>query len=296
MLKKETILIVGDTSRLGSFLLNYLDECKFKLKSTTRNINLISNNVLYVDLSNINSIDAIDFSDIDVSIICSSITNQKQCERYPDYAYKVNVTGTLHLIRKMVNSNIHVIFPSSSLVYDGSRPSQGELDPKNPIGKYASFKHLVEKEISKSYYDNICIIRISKIIYKNYPLFMDWFSALDKGDDIFPFKDLLFSPVYISFVGEVINSLVHNKSKGVFNLSSSNDISYFDALKYLASHSGFSLFKIYESSAKDYIGDIHLPKYTTLDCSETLGLGFNIPKSEDALDFFICDSNLPKKN
>ena len=65
-----------------------------------------------------------------------------------------------------------------------------------------------------------------------------------------------------------------------------------DALNYLAIHSGFSLDKIFENYAKDHIQDIHLPKYTTLDCSRILDLGFNIPKSEEALDYFINTNNL----
>ena len=296
MLKKETILIVGDSSILGSYLYKNLDKTRYKLKTTTRNKNLISNDVLYVDLSNTSSIEDIELSDIDISILCSSVTNQKQCQIDPEYSYKVNVIGTLLLIKKLVNNNIHVVFPSTSLVYDGSKPHQGLLDPRNPISKYASFKYEVEKEISKSYSENITIIRISKIIHENYPLFLDWYAALVNNEDIFPFKDLLFSPVSISFVGEVIRRLIHDKPTGIFHLSSSNDISYLDALTYLAIHSGFSLDKIYESYAKDHIEDIHLPKYTTLDCSGTLDLGFNIPKSEEALDYFIYNNNLPKKN
>lgn len=287
MSDKKTILIVGADSDLGSSLISHLDKDIYELLFTSRKENLLPRSTQYLDLAVLASIDNLNVEGIDAAIICASITNQKQCEAEHKYAHKINVDRTLLLIEKLFRNNIHIIFPSTSLVYDGSKPFQGSSDQINPSGKYASYKYEVEKEILKSYASHSTILRLSKLITKNYPLFLDWHASVSNNEEIFPFVDLFFSPISINFASEVIERIIKDKIFDTLNLSSGNEISYYHALKYIAKNSGFSVDKIFKGFAKEKIPDIYLPQHSTLDASKLSNLGIKIPSSEEALDFFI---------
>jgi len=284
---KKTILIVGADSELGASLINYFDKNIYEILSTSRKKNLLSKDIQYLDLTDPASIENLNLEGIDASVICASITNQSECEESPLHTHNINVTGTLMLLERLSQHNIHIVFPSTSLVYDGLTPFQGSSDIPNPNGKYASYKYEVEKEIAKSYSNHSTILRLSKLITKNYPLFLEWHKALSENKKIFPFGDLLFSPISINFAAEVIERIIQDKFFDTLNLSAINEISYYDALTYIAENSGFSVSKITEGSAKIKLPDLFLPSHSTLDTSQLENLGIIIPPSEYALDFFI---------
>ena len=52
--------------------------------------------------------------------------------------------------------------------------------------------------------------------------------------NVHPFSNLNFSPVSIEVVNQVISNLLKQKALGVFNLSSSDQLSYAEAAIYLA--------------------------------------------------------------
>jgi dTDP-4-dehydrorhamnose reductase len=284
---KKTILIVGADSDLGTSLANYLNQNLYELVFTSRKKNPPLKCIQYLDLSDKDSIENLNLEGIEVSVICASITDQKKCEEDPMHTYNINVEGTLKLIERLSKNNVHIIFPSTSLVYDGAYPFQGSADSPNPKGKYASYKYEVEKEILKSYSSHATILRLSKLITINYPLFLEWHSALSENKKIFPFGDLLFSPISINFAAQVIERIIQDKIFDTLNLSAINEISYYDALTYIAKNSGFSVSKITEGSAKIKLPDLFLPSHSTLDTSQLENLGIIIPPSEYALDFFI---------
>ena len=54
-------------------------------------------------------------------IITSAKPNISFCEKNSLEAYKINVEGTLKLIKKLKNSSLKIIFLSSDYVFDGKR-------------------------------------------------------------------------------------------------------------------------------------------------------------------------------
>jgi len=59
---------------------------------------------------------------VTAACICAAVTSIDDCRRFPRAAEAVNVTGTITLARRLVAAGVRVVFPSSSLVFDGTRP------------------------------------------------------------------------------------------------------------------------------------------------------------------------------
>lgn len=280
-------MIIGSDGLIGKYFSENFEKKQYDIKKTTHNSHLVNDDTYYLNLLENNSIDNLNIKDIDVVLFFASKTNQRFCEDNSQISYQINVLSTLKLIKRLCNENCSIIFPSTSLVFDGKNPFPKANDTLNPIGNYAKYKMEVEKGIKKINYDKITIIRISKIIDNNFYLFTEWVQNLMRGKKIHPFSDLLFSPISILFLFKVINKLIIMNYSGVINLSAKYDISYFDASKYLSKKLNYSKDLISPCFAKEVIDNLHLPKYASLDTSQLKELGLLAPNPYKALDDFV---------
>ena len=284
---RKKILIVGSDGVMGKYLYENLDRNYYDLKKTTMRMNLVNAATHFLDLLDINSIDNLDIDGFDVALFFASKTNMQECEDNFEEAYQVNVVSTLKLIRKLSEVNCSVIFPSTSLVFGGKKPYPGVHDELDPAGTYANFKKEVEENLFDINPNKITILRISKIIDYNFPLFFDWKVKLLKDEEVEPFNDLIFSPISICFLSKVIVQIIKKNFSGILNVSAKSDISYADAARYMSNKLGLSLDKIKSKSAKGILADFHLPKFASMDSSSLNSLGLEAPHPYKSVDFFL---------
>ena len=98
-----------------------------------------------------------------------------------------------------------------------------ENEKTEPQNIYGSHKALAEKIILNN---NGLIIRVTKVIDPNFPLFDDWISKLTRGETIIAFNNLFTSLVPLDSLIKTICAAIKNEWSGIVHLSGPEDVAY----------------------------------------------------------------------
>ncbi len=223
--------------------------------------------------------------------LCAAVTSIEQCEKNPGYSRQVNVDSIQPLVEYANACGGKIIYPSTSMIFDGSLPAPAALSPLNPISEYGRQKADAE-EIIRTQADSFSIIRFSKIISSPFKLFTFWLEAMKKGQEIFAFKDMYFSPINMKFAVNVLTCIAALPENIMINCSASDQLSYYEAACFLAKHAGLDTRLIIPSSATDS-GLTHNCRYVTLGTRELQDkLGLLPPSTINFLKDYLLDDAL----
>jgi dTDP-4-dehydrorhamnose reductase len=229
-------LIVGGDSLIGKKLGECWERKGIKFHTSTRRKSLVSDSRPFVDLENDEAFDLP--CKYDVAVMCAAISKLNECENNSSLTRKINVIHAYKLAELLSKSGAFVLFISSNQVFDGQIPFRKIDDKKSPINEYGRQKDELECLVSKL--PRYGVLRLSKVVYSELPLFLQWKKLLSKGKEITAYKDMNFAPVDIQDVIFKINLLVQNKLNGIYHCLSGSDISYYKyAIQYAISY-GFS--------------------------------------------------------
>jgi len=218
-------LIVGGESQIGSYLINSKFGVKHRCVGTTRKKNS-ARNFLYLDL-NLSAIN-VDFSEYDCIILCAGVTNINKCEEFASQSRLINELNTINLINQCATKNTFVIFLSSNSVFDGEKPFYKVTDTPNPNTNYAKQKLAVEHHILNNSSINGCVLRLTKVISKDANFIARWNYEASRNMNIYCSRQRMLSPISLSEVAQALDILVTKKIKGLYHLSSKQEISYYD--------------------------------------------------------------------
>jgi dTDP-4-dehydrorhamnose reductase len=266
MKPNSTTLIVGSDSFIGSALMSWLQSMGKPVLGTTRRGDISDKNHSFFDLSEDTRKWESPVS-VGVAVICAGITKTEACRQNPEATFQVNVEGVTNLINNLVKRGVFIIYLSSNQVFDGSIPHRLSDDKFSPITEYGRQKIEVERRVSKLG-DSVAIVRITKVLGPEFPLFTDWTKTLLKGEIIHPFLDKFMAPVSLSCVVSVLSILIERSLPGILQVSGNRDISYSEAACI-----GARLLKVNEKlvqpiqSAQLDIYSEPIPANTTLDIS-----------------------------
>jgi len=263
----KSFLIIGIDGKISQELNRQLIKKGTQIIGTTRKIQINeSNTLIALDLSTeqptFNCPD-----NIESAFFGIAETRLSECSVFPEKTSHINVTNTIKIIKKIVDKNGFVIFPSTNLVFDGILSNCSPETLVNPKTEYGRQKAIVEKELL-SWGSKIAIIRFSKILSPETPLFHSWIRDLQKNKKIYPFYDMVMAPIPISFAGEVIMRVADDKATGIIQVSGIRDITYADAARYIADRMGCNADLIHPISCHSANPVLeHAPLHTTLDTS-----------------------------
>lgn len=263
---KKIIFIVGVESQLGSALFSYLKEKNITVYASTRRKSSAKNNS-FIDLNSPSKEWEIP-DQITDAVFFSSLTNQKYCETNPDESDFINVEQTRLLISQFGNLNCNIIFPSSNLVLPCVTPNQNANLLKNPMSQYALQKAKIEDFLIESNY-KYKIVRLPKVLNSNAGIIAEWRESFSIGAEVFPFHDLMISPISIQYCTKVLFNLLFSKEIGIYQLTGSKEISYEDLLREISKKLGkLNTIKITPRSVRNpkYI-DVIRPIHPSLDGS-----------------------------
>jgi dTDP-4-dehydrorhamnose reductase len=230
----KNVLIIGGDSTIGSALKKRLRIEGFKVTATTRcHKRHHDSSVVYLDLSHPASFISIQGLYYDVVVFCASIASVKECEDDPEQTSLINVDATMKLLRILGDSGSHLVFLSTNMVFDGSKPCVPISDNPNPNTEYGRQKAMVESRLL-SEYPHSSVIRLTKVLHSRMPLFTDWLDRLRSGLCIYPYANRLMAPISLHLAIDTLLWLVTHKLCGIFQVSSNSDISYADAAFQLA--------------------------------------------------------------
>jgi dTDP-4-dehydrorhamnose reductase len=226
-----------------------------------------------------------------VAYLCAAVAALRDCRNEPERTAKVNVRNTVALAKTLAANGTRIVFPSTSLVFDGSHPFARADEPVCPRTEYGRQKAEAERQLL-ALGELTCIVRLTKVIGPEMPLLKGWVDALQKGEAIHPFSDVVMSPLSLPFVAEVLCRTAESGVSGIVQVSGNTDITYEQAARYVAGRIGAKedLVQPVESGNSGTNLEF-VPSHTTLDTSRLSGvLGLATPDVWPALDFVLTQT------
>lgn len=147
------------------------------------------------------------------------LTNVDLCEQFPNEAYRVNVRPLENVLKAAADLSFRprLVHISTDQVYDGSGPHREELVT---LTNYYAFSKYAAELVANTY--GGLVLRTNffgKSRTDQRKSFTDWlYKELTAGREIQVFNDVLFSPLSMHSLCELIDRLVASDLAGIFNL------------------------------------------------------------------------------
>lgn len=277
---KDPILIIGIDSSIGKQLALTLKADGYIVIGTTRRFASYSKNLIYLDLSN--NVEAVRLPRCKAAIFCAAVTSIEQCCLKPDLTRKINVTNTMLIARKLAKVGAHLILPSSNAVFDGKSRFVKVNDPVCPKSEYGRQKVDLETQLL-NLDAKITVVRLTKVIPPDMPLFKGWITDLRENRVIHPYADKYIAPLSLQFVVKIFQGVLETQALGILQASATADISYADAAKYLAEQLRYDVSLVKPISCATTTTD-KLVFSTTMDVDGLSRIDIQAPPPWNALD------------
>jgi dTDP-4-dehydrorhamnose reductase len=260
----EVVLIVGADGMIGSALAQALPKAGWSLLETTRRPESAGGRRLFFDLSEPAA--PVPLPDPpSLAFLCAGVTSVEACERDPKATEKINVTHTLMLARRLIGLGTRIVFLSTNIVFNGSKPQAGIDDEPDPKSEYGRQKLAVERELL-GLDGSSAVVRLTKVLGPRPPLFMEWVRRLRAGQAIEPFRDKVMAPVPLPFVVDVLLRLGERGPGGILQVSGPRDVTYYEIAAHIAGQVGADPGLVRPIDGKGKVLAAGLaPVHTTLD-------------------------------
>jgi dTDP-4-dehydrorhamnose reductase len=276
-------LVVGGDSLVGSALQVHCRKLGLTVDASSRRAE--APGAIFLDLGD-PDFTPLQGSRYDVAFICAAVTSMQVCQSDPVLSRRINVDNTLDLMRRLADRGTHLVFLSSSQVFDGETPMPDEAAPTAPKNEYGAQKLAVEQAIERHVLP-AAVLRVTKVLAdRPVGVFKGWFEALAKGQPVQAATNMALSPVMVADVAEAAERLAAGCHRGVWHLGSSDDIGYFDAARLMAEmrHLPLSLVQG-EALTETQVPEIYRHRYVTLSCEKIARtLPMPVRRARDILD------------
>ncbi len=284
------IVVVGADGLLGKGLLNLCKKEGITCVGTTRR--QASPGLIPLDLKKIVSLQVSPAGENASAILCAGITSLAACrERYAE-SYRINVTAVSAIANNLLEQGFRPVLLSSSLVFSGKEQLQRHNDLPSPLTAYGKQKLEAEENLIHLS-DKSLVIRLSKVIHPQFPLFHGWLESWRLNAPVLAFHDAFFAPIAVDWVLESVLDLCRSRAKGIWQLSCHEEYSYADAAYALADMYGVSSSLVTPISARERLPKDERPKHPALDCSRFADWkGDRVPNGMSALRWFYNQNPL----
>lgn len=257
------ILILGSSGMLGREFVNIFKE---KHEVYGIDINDIRNlGDKYFSINLLNELELKKFlgkKNFDIIINSVAIVDLKKCETDKKLAEDLHVNLNKNFIEYCNKNNTKYIYISTDSVFDGEIGNYKEDSIAKPLNNYAYTKFLGEKEVEKI--KNHIIVRTNILgCTENQNSLFKWaYENLKDNIEINGFEDVIFSPISVFRLSELINELVKINYQGLINVVNDTVLSKYEFLNILKEMMS-STSKI--NKVKIQNADIIRPKNTSLN-------------------------------
>jgi dTDP-4-dehydrorhamnose reductase len=223
-------LVVGGDSLVGSAIRLHCDESGLAIEVSSRRPGADGH---FLDLRD-PDFAPLERARYEFAFVCAAVTDMRACQDEPELTRRINVVNTIELMRRLADRGTHLVFLSSSQVFDGETPAPAEDTPTCPKNEYGAQKLAVEQAITRQELP-AAILRPTKIL-ANRPVgvFKAWFEALANGKPIQAATNMVISPVMVDDVARAAWLLAAGRHRGIWHLGASDEMTYFDAARLMA--------------------------------------------------------------
>ncbi len=220
------ILVTGATGMLGASVIPWLKHCGH----TVLRHGFRGGADYQADLRDHASTAALlDQTRPECVINLAALTDVDLCERHPDAAYRLNVACVDHLCRWIRNNgtNTHLVQISTDQVYDGMGPHR---ESAVTVSNTYAFSKIAAEPLAVNVLGTV--LRTNFFGRSRCPgrsSFSDWVHESIRGEQpLALFEDVLFSPLSLATVSDMVERVVRQRPHGIFNLGAADGLSKAD--------------------------------------------------------------------
>jgi dTDP-4-dehydrorhamnose reductase len=258
----KKLLIIG-RGFLGNTIANVAKTKQVQVFEASQNSGIL------LDIKKIKTIeDTILEIDPDIIINCSAITDVDKIEEESKNAFEVNAYGVQNISKLSEKYSKRFIHISTDSIFDGENGWYNENDRPNPINQYSKSKLKGEELIIKNN-SNAVIIRTNFYGYNNEGKFLfNWIlKNLRCKKPINAFEDIIFNPLEINNLSELILELSLSKFKGLIHLTGNEIFTKYEFIKKIALTLDYDINLVMKGNSKQVNFIAERPKNTSLDNS-----------------------------
>jgi dTDP-4-dehydrorhamnose reductase len=193
------MIIIGKNGYIARRLITV---CKARRRAYTATSSNAAADCLYLNLG---EPDAFDYSTVrkhERVVLLAAISSPDICTKNYDFAYSINVSGTIKFVEECLKRGARVIFFSSDTVYGATEAPVDESTRVNPFGEYAHMKSTVEKAFLNE--GGFKVFRLSYVFSRD-DKFMSYLSACSRcGKAAEVFHPLSRNVIWIGDVIEAV--------------------------------------------------------------------------------------------
>lgn len=285
-------LVIGIDSTIGKSVARHWSSTGFEVIGTSRR--RANSAHLYLDLSD--DLSAWPLPErIDIAAVFAGVTALRDCESDPEGSWRVNVTGTATLIERLMAQGAFVLFPSSNLVFDGSRPDFSEASTPAPRNHYGRQQVAVERRMAAAAGDGV-VLRMTKVISPGFELFAHWRRDLLQRKPVHPFSDMWLAPISLEYTVRAITALCLARLRGLYHTSGLQNLSYAEAAAMIAESAGADARLVQPVPGKTRGVDTDAaPRFGTLDAARLrAAIGFEPPSACDCVLQAVGEPEAPR--
>lgn len=229
---KKSIIIFGGSGLLAvNWAIRMREDYDVILVLHKRDIKIQGVKSVFLDLSSED--DVIEFVRShapSLMINAIALTNLEACEEQKSLAYQanVNVASFLAYVAQLIGSKfVHI---STDQLFDGTAAFVKECEAVSPKNYYARSKAEAEEKVGLIN-DTCLIIRTNFFgwgpIYRR--SFSDWIiDSLRSDFKITLFKDVFFTPIYVSYLIDIVHELCRLEKAGLYHVVGNDRLSKFE--------------------------------------------------------------------
>ncbi|XXJ20103.1 SDR family oxidoreductase [Desulfovibrio caledoniensis] len=265
-------LVIGGDSTLGGGVQARLEADGHEVAATSRR----AGSALPLDLAG----DVTEWTPpegLHTAFLFAAACSIEECERAPGATRRINVDNTVLLARRLLDAGCRVVFPSSSLVFDGTVPLPAESTPRSPVTEYGRQKGEAEVALL-GLGEGVSVIRYTKVVTFPMPLLAGWGRQLAAGETVRPFEDMYFAPVPLDFAVNATVRAAYCPGGGIWHVSAETEMSYADAVRLIARDAGADENLIKGCTVASTGRNLPAPRYAALSIARLRrGLGLQPP-------------------
>jgi len=176
-------------------------------------------------------------------IHCAAVTAVDWCEDHPTETERINAESAGSLAGLAKELGARFVYISTDSVFDGTRGNYSESDLPCPLNVYARSKLNGEREVLRKNPDSL-ILRVN--IYgwnaQEKQSLAEWIlSQLLAGKQVPAFTDVIFSPILVNHLAEILLRLLDLGFRGIYHVTGSEPISKCEFARSLATTFGLDI-------------------------------------------------------
>lgn len=231
-MQTQRALVIGADGTIGGALYRRLAHAGWEVHGTTRRPRAERPHLLRLDLAEDPDAFAVP-PNISIAWLLAAQTSQARVRADQVSTRRVNVQNTVALASRLSGHGAFLVFPSTSLVFDGALEKVPPGHPLAPASEYGRQKAEAERALIAAG-DGIAIVRIAKVLHAQVPLIRNWIADLRAGRPISAFTDLVVSPVPLAFAVKALLRVGARRTSGIFQVSGAAEVTYFELARALA--------------------------------------------------------------